>query len=177
MATHAFGCGRRRLSPLRWFTYLTGKMVLKTESCRFSGLRIYPGHGMTLVRIDCQVFKFLNAKVKKLYNQRLKPSKLAWTFLYRKQHKKDKTEEFARKKRRVAKSASNRSITGVSVEVLQKKRSEKVEIRQAARDAALREIKERNTKAKAEKSSSKKSEVSKTKVANKGAKPAKGGKR
>ena len=39
-------------------------MVIKTETCRFSGLRIYPGHGMTMVRVDSQIFKFLNAKIK-----------------------------------------------------------------------------------------------------------------
>merc|ERR1712146_400229 len=123
-------------------------MVLKTETCRFSGLRVYPGHGMTFVRTDCQIFRFLSAKVKHLYNQRLKPSKLAWTFLYRKQHKKDKAEEGTRKKRRVNKASVTRSITGVSLEVIHKKRTEKVEVRQAARDAALREIKERTKKVK-----------------------------
>ncbi len=44
-----------------------------------------------------------------------------------------------------------RSIAGVSLEVINKKRTEKPEVRQASRDAALREIKERAKKAKAEK--------------------------
>ena len=35
-----------------------------------------------------QVFLFLNAKCKRLYNNKLKASKLAWTALYRKAHKK-----------------------------------------------------------------------------------------
>ena len=63
-------------------------MVLKTETCRFSGLRVYPGHGIKLARVDGQVFLFLNAKCKRLFNNKLKPSKLAWTALYRKHHKK-----------------------------------------------------------------------------------------
>ena len=130
-------------------------MVIKTETCRFSGLRIYPGHGMTLIRVDSQIFKFLNAKIKSLYMQRMKPSKLAWTTLYRKQHKKGQVEEAARKKRRVNKSAISRSIVGVSLEVIQKKRTEKTEVRQAARDAALREIKERTRKVKDEKKAKK----------------------
>ena len=43
---------------------------------------------------------------------------------------------------------NNRSSVGVSLEVIQKKRAEKSDVRAAARDAALREIKERQRKAK-----------------------------
>lgn len=43
---------------------------------------------MKLARTDGQVFLFLNAKCKRLFQARLKPSKLAWTALYRKAHKK-----------------------------------------------------------------------------------------
>ena len=63
-------------------------MVLKTEVCRFSGLKIYPGHGMRLTKIDSQTYLFLSAKCKRLFNLRLRPAKLAWTTQYRKAHKK-----------------------------------------------------------------------------------------
>lgn len=56
-----------------------------------------------------------------------------------------------RKKRRVNKSAFTRSLVGASLEVLAKKRNEKPEVRAAAREAALREIKERAKKAKGKK--------------------------
>jgi large subunit ribosomal protein L24e len=46
---------------------------------------------------------------------------------------------------------SNRSLVGASLEVIQKKRSEKTEVRAAARDAALREIKERQRRNRASK--------------------------
>jgi hypothetical protein len=59
----------------------------------------------------------------------------------------DQTTETARKKKRTVKT-NNRSIVGVSLEVIQKKRHEKSDVRAAARDAALREIKERQRKAK-----------------------------
>ena len=36
-------------------------MVLKTEVCRFSGLKIYPGHGTRLTKMDSQTYLFLNA--------------------------------------------------------------------------------------------------------------------
>ena len=56
-------------------------MVVKTETCSFSGLRIYPGHGIFFVRGDAKGFKFINRKVKSLFTQRLNPRKLAWTCL------------------------------------------------------------------------------------------------
>jgi len=46
---------------------------------------------------------------------------------------------------------ANRSLVGASLEVIQKKRSEKTEVRAAARDAALREIKERQRRNRASK--------------------------
>jgi large subunit ribosomal protein L24e len=59
--------------------------------------------------------------------------------------------EVSRKKRRNTGKATARAIAGVSLEVINKRRTEKPEVRQASRDAALREIKERAKKAKAEK--------------------------
>mmetsp|Transcript_7711 Transcript_7711/g.19630 ORF Transcript_7711/g.19630 Transcript_7711/m.19630 type:complete len:156 (-) Transcript_7711:65-532(-) len=122
-------------------------MVLKTDTCRFSGLKIYPGHGLRLTKIDCQSYLFLNGKCKKMWEQRKKPAKLAWTAQFRKAHKKDLTAETARKKKRTVKT-NNRSLVGASLELIQKRRGEKTEVRAAARDAALREIKERTRKAK-----------------------------
>eukprot|EP00899_Mesostigma_viride_P026323 jgi/Mesvir1/6876/Mv09044-RA.1 len=159
-------------------------MVLKTEICRFSGLRIYPGHGCRFVRGDGQVFVFLSSKTKHYFHNKLKPSKLAWTALYRRQHKKGTTEEVARKKRRTTSKAIGRSIGSTPLEVIVKKRSEKTEVRAAARDAALREIKERVKKAKDDKKSKKAEFAGKkaaaakpvTKAAPAAAKP-KGGKR
>ncbi|KAK4796560.1 hypothetical protein SAY86_028886 [Trapa natans] len=74
-------------------------MVLKTELCRFSGAKIYPGKGIRFVRSDSQVFLFANSKCKRYFHNRLKPSKLTWTAMYRKQHKKDIAAEAVKKKR------------------------------------------------------------------------------
>ena len=67
--------------------------------------------------------------------------------IVKKNKKQDQTTEIARKKKRSVKT-NNRSIVGASLEVIQKKRAEKSDVRAAARDAALREIKERQRKAK-----------------------------
>ncbi|KAG5556734.1 hypothetical protein RHGRI_007115 [Rhododendron griersonianum] len=136
-----------------------------TELCRFSGAKIYPGRGIRFVRSDSQVvFLFLNSKCKRYFHNKLKPSKLTWTAMYRKQHKKasdflgDDTKEAVKKRRRTTKKPYSRSIVGATLEVIQKKRTEKPEVRDAAREAALREIKERIKKTKDEKKA-KKAEV------------------
>ncbi|MCO5601695.1 hypothetical protein L7F22_055818 [Adiantum nelumboides] len=145
-------------------------MVLKTEVCRFSGSKIYPGRGIRFVRGDSQVFLFLNSKCKRYFHNRLKPSKLTWTALYRKQHKKDIHAETVKRRRKTTSKPYSRSIVGASLEVIQKKRAEKTEVRAAAREAALREIKERIKKTKDEKKAKKAELVSKSsKAAPKGA--------
>merc|ERR1712124_220731 len=103
---------------------VTSAMVIKTETCRFSGLRIYPGRAVKFVRTDTQIFTFLKSKCRTLFNQR---------------------------KKRGGKATLSRAIAGASLEVIQKKRAEKPEVRQAARDSALREVKERMKKDKAAK--------------------------
>eukprot|EP00879_Flechtneria_rotunda_P000088 GHRR01000135.1.p1 GENE.GHRR01000135.1~~GHRR01000135.1.p1 ORF type:complete len:150 (+),score=47.48 GHRR01000135.1:98-547(+) len=136
-------------------------MVLKTTLCRFSGLRIWPGRGMLFIRVDNQQYLFLNKKCKNLYHNRLRPAKLAWTTTYRKAHKKDQVAEVARKKRRTANKATARAIVGVSLEVINKRRAEKPEVRSANREAAIREIKERAKKAKADKAKTQKATATK----------------
>ncbi|KAL6839051.1 hypothetical protein ACP4OV_031105 [Aristida adscensionis] len=84
--------------------------------------------------------------------------------------------EAVKKRRRTTKKPYSRSIVGATLEVIQKKRSEKPEVRDAAREAALREIKEHIKKTKDEKKA-KKAEMTKSqKTAGKGnvPKPGKG---
>ncbi|MCL7030305.1 hypothetical protein MKW94_008628 [Papaver nudicaule] len=62
--------------------------MLLTELCRFSDAKIYPGRGIRFIRSDSQVFLFVYSKCKRYFHNNLKPSKLTWTAMYRKQHKK-----------------------------------------------------------------------------------------
>ncbi|XP_076921330.1 large ribosomal subunit protein eL24-like [Bidens hawaiensis] len=160
-------------------------MVLKTELCRFSGQKIYPGRGIKYgcprfgllwLNFPFSVFLFANSKCKRYFHNKLKPSKLTWTAMYRKQHKKDAAQEAVKKKRRATKKPYSRAIVGATLEVIQKKRSEKPEVRDAAREAALREIKERIKKTKDEKKAKKAEVISKQKVQGKGGNVPKGGK-
>jgi large subunit ribosomal protein L24e len=118
-------------------------MVVKTETCSFSGLKIYPGHGIFFVRGDSKGFKFINRKVKSLFVQRMNPRKLAWTQLYRRMHKKGTLEDVAKKKARKVNKSAQKAVVGASLELIKAKRNQKPEVRAAAREAALREVKER----------------------------------
>ncbi|KAK1557546.1 hypothetical protein Q3G72_026735 [Acer saccharum] len=149
-------------------TATAAAMVLKTELCRFSGAKIYPGRGIRFIRSDSQVFLFANSKCKRYFHNRLKPSKLTWTAMYRKQHKKDIAQEAVKKRRRAAKKPYSRSIVGATLEVIQKRRAEKPEVRDAAREAALREIKERIKKTKDEKKAKKAEVTAKSQKTGKG---------
>mmetsp|Transcript_14968 Transcript_14968/g.16937 ORF Transcript_14968/g.16937 Transcript_14968/m.16937 type:complete len:126 (+) Transcript_14968:203-580(+) len=122
-------------------------MVVKTDLCSFSEFRVYPGHGIRFVRRDGQLMTFISSKSKSLYDQSKKPAKLTWTVAWRRLNKKMQRDETARtRKRRTQKAA--RGVVGVSVETLRKRRNERPEQRQAAREAALREVKERMKKKK-----------------------------
>lgn len=52
--------------------------------------------------------------------------------------KQDIAQEAVKKRRRATKKPYSRAIVGATLEVIQKKRSEKPEVRDAAREAALR---------------------------------------
>jgi len=96
------------------------------------------------VRADQKSFKFINRKSKSQFLQRLNPRKIAWTQLYRRMHKKGTMEESTRKKTRKVSKTTNKAVVGMTLDVIKAKRSQKPEVRAAAREAALREIKERN---------------------------------
>lgn len=136
-------------------------MVLRNVTCKFSGLRIYPGRGIFYTRIDGQSFLFLNKKCKQLFSQKKRPAKIAWTTQYRKAHKKDQDTIIARKKRRAASKTQARAIGGASLEVINKRRAEKPEARKASREAALREVKDRMKKTRQDKAAAKAAEAKK----------------
>ena len=58
-------------------------MVVKTELCAFSEYRIYPGHGIRMIRKDGQPVTLISSKCKSMLRQRKKPAKLTWTQTWR----------------------------------------------------------------------------------------------
>ncbi|KAG7107327.1 hypothetical protein VD0004_g7897 [Verticillium dahliae] len=122
------------------FASNTAKM--RTYDDSFSGQRIYPGKGKLYVRGDSKTFRFQNSKSESLFLQRKNPRRIAWTVLYRRQHRKGISEEVAKKRTRRTVKAQ-RAIVGASLDVIKEKRSQRPEARSAARAAAIKESKEK----------------------------------
>jgi len=125
-------------------------MVIKTEPCFFTDLKVYPGKGRRFVRKDSKLLVFISQKARSLYTQRKRAQVLRWTQQWRKKNKKTKAETIAKKKGRRS-ARVFRAVVGLSLEDLKKKREATTDFRKAQRDASLREVKERSRKAKEEK--------------------------
>ncbi|KAK4136991.1 hypothetical protein BT67DRAFT_374219 [Trichocladium antarcticum] len=115
---------------------------MRTYDDSFSGQRIYPGKGKLYVRGDSKVFRFQNGKSESLFLQRKNPRRIAWTVLYRRQHRKGISEEVAKKRTRRTVKAQ-RAIVGASLDVIKERRSMRPEARSAARAAAIKESKDK----------------------------------
>eukprot|EP01083_Nonionella_stella_P099277 279128_1 len=120
-------------------------MVIKTESCFYSELKIYPGHGKRFVRKDGKLLIFLNNKCASMYKQGTKPSKLTWTLAWRRLNKKIKTTAVAKRRRKVGKKTV-KGVEGISIDDLRMKRSQGGDVRHAQRQENLRDVKERRRK-------------------------------
>jgi large subunit ribosomal protein L24e len=116
-------------------------MVVKTDLCAFSEYRIFPGHGIRMIRRDGQLVTLLNAKCKSLVKQRKKSAKLTWTQTWRRLNKKIKDDSVARKKTRKT-AKIQRAIVGASVEFL-KSQKQAIKPKTTAEQAAIAEIKAR----------------------------------
>jgi len=133
---------------------------MRTYDDTFSGTKIYPGKGKLYVRGDSKIFRFQNGKTESLFLQRKNPRRIAWTTLYRRQHRKGISEEVAKKRtRRTVKH--QRAIVGASLDVIKERRSMRPEARAAARQAAIKEGKEKKATAESKKKAEKAKSASK----------------
>merc|ERR1712186_307645 len=80
-----------------------------------------------------------------LFHGRIKPVKLRWTQAWRRMNKKGKADESAKKRTRKAQKFQ-KAIVGMSLEDIKKKKAQKPELRQQAKDAAAKEAKARQSK-------------------------------
>ncbi|KAA8643435.1 60S ribosomal eL24 domain-containing protein [Aspergillus tanneri] len=127
---------------------------MRTYDDSFSGQKIYPGKGKLYVRGDSKIFRFQNGKSESLFLQRKNPRRIAWTVLFRRQHRKGISEEVAKKRtRRVVKS--QRAIVGASLDVIKERRNQRPEARAAARQQAIKEAKEKKAAAETKKKTEK----------------------
>ncbi|KAA8569062.1 hypothetical protein MFRU_047g00090 [Monilinia fructicola] len=127
---------------------------MRTYEDSFSGAKIYPGKGKLYVRGDSKIFRFQNGKSESLFLQRKNPRRIAWTVLFRRQHKKGISEEVAKKRsRRTVKS--QRAIVGASLDVIKERRNQRPEARTAARESAIKAAKEKRAAEQAAKKATK----------------------
>merc|ERR1711907_572923 len=91
-----------------------------------------------------KVHFFISTKAASLYKQRIKAVKLRWTQAWRRMNKKGKVDDQGRKRTRKAQKFQ-KAIVGMSLEDIKKKKAQKPELRQAAKEAAAKEAKARMT--------------------------------
>ncbi|XP_065090966.1 large ribosomal subunit protein eL24 [Ochlerotatus camptorhynchus] len=123
---------------------------MKIGLCAFSGFKIYPASGKTLVKADGKTFTFINKKCERSFLMKRNPRKVKWTVLYRRKHKKGMIEE-ATKKRSRRTQKFQRAIIGASITDIMAKRNMKPEVRKAQRDQAIKVAKEAKKAKQAEK--------------------------
>merc|ERR1719271_1819052 len=117
-------------------------MVIKTDLCPYTEYRIYPGRGQRFIAKDGKVHFFISKKAACLFKQRIKSVKLRWTQAWRRMNKKGKVDEQGKKRTRKAQKFQ-KAIVGMSLEDIKKKKAQKPELRQAAKEAAAKEVKAR----------------------------------
>jgi len=127
---------------------------MKVEIDSFSGHKIYPSKGRLFVRSDSKIFRFAKPKHESMFMQRKNPRVLAWTQVYRRQHKKGVADQVQKKKSRKT-VKSQRGYAGVSLAELAAKKNEtpaqRLEARQAAINKAKADKKEKEAKTKKDK--------------------------
>jgi len=124
-------------------------MVVKTEVCNFSDLRIYPGHGSRLISRDGKIHVFIHKKARCMFVRKIKAQEILWTTAWRRLNKKIKNTDNQKKKRRKAKRVV-REITGMTADEINRRKNESTGDRDARKNEAIRQIKQRKaTNAKA----------------------------
>merc|ERR1712201_67465 len=114
---------------------------MKIELCAYSGYKIYPCRGRTLVKSDGKVFKFLDGRSMKAHLLKRNPCKVTWTVLYRRKHRKGIEEEVS-KKRTKRTQKFQRAVVGATLQDILAKRNQKPDVRKAQREQAIRAAKE-----------------------------------
>merc|ERR1719506_1075147 len=100
---------------------------------------------MRFIAKDGKVQFFIAKKAACLFKQRIKAVKLRWTQAWRRMNKKGKADEQSKRRTRKAQKFQ-KAIVGMSLEDIKKKKAQKPELRQAAKEAAAKEAKARMQK-------------------------------
>merc|ERR1719330_269871 len=120
-------------------------MVVKTEVCNYSDLRIYPGRGTKIISREGKINIFIHKKARCQHIRKIKAQRIKWTTAWRRLNKKIKTGDISKKKRRKARRIV-REIAGMTAEEINRRKHESQADRDARKDEAIRTIKERKAR-------------------------------
>lgn len=126
-------------------------MVIKTLTCFFTDLKIYPGHGTQFVRRDGRLVNFLDAQSARLYHNGKKAARLTWTQTWRRNNKKVKAE-VVQKRARKRRVRMQKAVGGLTIEEIRKRKAT-VPTLKPAKQTAAKEVKDRKKKETADKKS------------------------
>ena len=120
-------------------------MVIKTDPCEITEMKIYPGRGSKFAGKDGKTHYFISSKARSLYHQKIKPVKLTWTQASRRFNKKVKIEDIQKKRTRRT-TRVQKAVVGMSLDEIKRKRNEDVASRDKALQSTKKELKDRNVK-------------------------------
>jgi len=120
-------------------------MVIKTDPCAFSEMKIYPGRGSKFAGKDGKTHMFISSKTRSLYHQKIKPVKLTWTQASRKFNKKVKIEDIQKKRTRRT-TRVQKAVVGMSLDEIKRRRNEDAATRDKNLESTKKELKDRNVK-------------------------------
>lgn len=123
-------------------------MVVKTEVCSFSEQRIFPGRGIRLITREGKLAILQTRRCKRFFVRKVKGQVIRWTVTWRRLNKKLTTDDAAKKKKRRTRKAI-RDVIGLEREEIRRKRNMTSDEREAQREHAIREIKQRKEKERA----------------------------
>merc|ERR1712064_220888 len=127
------------------FTKKRKKMVVKTDVCHFSELKIYPGKGVKIITREGKINIYIHKKARSMAQRKIKAQRIKWTTAWRRMNKKVKTADITKKKRKKAKRVV-REIAGMTAEEINRRKHETADDRDARKQDAIRQIKERKAR-------------------------------
>ena len=125
-------------------------MVVRTDICTFSEMKIYPGRGNRIITRDGRLVTLSNSKSDALFNRKVKGQEVRWTIIWRRVNKKVKTDDTNKRKKRRNKKVV-RDIQGLARDEIRRRQGESKEEKAAQNEKAVRELKERKARANAAK--------------------------
>merc|ERR1711934_217346 len=127
------------------YRYRSAQMVIKTDPCAFTELKIYPGKGSRFASKDGKVHFFISSKARTLFHQKIKPVKLTWTQASRRFNKKVKIDDIQKKRTRKTMRVQ-KAVVGMSLDEIKRKRAEDAGVRDKNLESTKKELKDRNMK-------------------------------